>query len=60
MKTIYQRLNPEIKIKLNKSARKYNGSAKRLKYALMSYVSWQSLSIDNITEFFYIHRSICF
>jgi hypothetical protein len=51
MKTIYQRLKPDIKIKLNKSARKYN-TAKRLKYTLMSYVSWQSLSIDNITEFF--------
>ena len=42
IKTIYQKLKPEFKTKLQANARKYS-SAKRLKYALMSETSWYDL-----------------
>tara|TARA_R110002020_G_scaffold156456_2_gene338581 strand:+ start:54 stop:281 length:228 start_codon:yes stop_codon:yes gene_type:complete len=51
MKTIYQKLKPELKIKIQSNARKFS-SAKRLKYTLMSKCNWQSLSLDNVAEFF--------
>tara|TARA_R100001480_G_scaffold16709_1_gene25506 strand:- start:887 stop:1126 length:240 start_codon:yes stop_codon:yes gene_type:complete len=51
MKTVYQRLKPKYKNQLRAASNRFS-TAKRLKYTLMSYVSWQSLSLDNISEFF--------
>ena len=44
-KTVYDKLLPDVKKALQASARKY-GSAKRLKYTLMSKLMWQELTID--------------
>ena len=49
MKTIYELLKPELKSELQKSARKY-GTAKRLKYVLMSTTIWQSLTVDQVND----------
>jgi hypothetical protein len=55
-KTIYDRLLPEVKAGLQKSARKYS-TAKRLKYTLMSEVIWSDLSIDNVRQL-YVYGNI--
>ena len=49
IKTIYDELKPEYKTELNANARKYS-SAKRLKYTLMSKVSWQELTLGEISS----------
>ena len=49
IKTIYDKLKPELKTKLQTNARKYS-SAKRLKYALMSETSWYDLTISQISD----------
>ena len=49
LKTIYDNLKPEFKTELNTNARKYS-SAKRLKYTLMSKVSWQELTLGEISS----------
>ena len=49
LKTIYDNLKPEFKTELNANARKYS-SAKRLKYTLMSKVSWQELTLGEISS----------
>ncbi len=49
IKTIYNKLNTEVKQHLNSSARKYD-SAKRLKYTLMSKTSWHELTIQEISD----------
>jgi len=49
LKTIYQKLKPEFKTKLQANARKYS-SAKRLKYTLMSKTSWYDLTISQISD----------
>ena len=49
LKTIYQKLKPEFKTKLQANARKYS-SAKRLKYALMSETSWYDLTISQMSD----------
>jgi len=46
LKTIYQKLKPEFKTKLQANARKYS-SAKRL---LMSKTSWYDLTISQISD----------
>ena len=48
-KTIYDKLQPEVKTALQGSARKYD-SAKRLKYTLMSKTMWYELTIDDMRE----------
>ena len=48
-KTIYDKLQPEVKSELQASARKYD-SAKRLKYTLMSKTMWYELTIDDMRE----------
>lgn len=49
MKTVYDRLLPDVKTNLQDSARKY-GSAKRLKYVLMSKTMWNELTIDEMKD----------
>ena len=49
LKTIYDKLKPELKTKLQTNARKYS-SAKRLKYALMSETSWYDLTISQLSD----------
>jgi SUMO ligase MMS21 Smc5/6 complex component len=49
MKTIYDKLKPELKKSLQESARKYN-TAKRLKYVLMSKVIWQDLTVSELSD----------
>ena len=48
-KTVYDKLLPDVKKALQASARKY-GSAKRLKYMLMSKLMWQELTIDEMKD----------
>ena len=49
VKTVYDKLLPDVKTSLQASARKYN-SAKRLKYTLMSKLMWQELTIDEMRD----------
>ena len=49
IKSIYDKLQPNIKTELQKSARLYD-SAKRLKYTLMSKSSWQDLTISQVNS----------
>ena len=49
VKTVYDKLLPDVKKELQASARKYN-SAKRLKYTLMSKLMWQELTIDEMRD----------
>jgi len=49
LKTIYDKLKPELKTKLQTNARKYS-SAKRLKYALMSETSWYDLTVSQLSD----------
>lgn len=48
-KTLYQRLFPELRKNLNANAKQY-GSAKRLKYRLMSHSAWYELTIDDVRQ----------
>ena len=48
-KTVYDKLQPDVKTNLQASARKY-GSAKRLKYILMSKNTWNELTIDEMKD----------
>jgi len=47
IKTVYDKLLPDVKTSLKASARKYN-SAKRLKYTLMSKMMWSELSVYEV------------
>jgi len=49
MKTVYDKLLPDVKKQLQASARKY-GSAKRLKYILMSKTMWNELTIEDMKD----------
>ena len=49
IKTVYDKLLPDVKTSLQASARKY-GSAKRLKYTLMSKTMWNELTINEMKE----------
>ena len=49
IKTVYDKLLPDVKTSLQASARKY-GSAKRLKYTLMSKTMWNELTIDEMKD----------
>lgn len=49
IKTIYQRLKPNLKKTLDESARSYD-SAKRLKYKLMSSSLYHELTINDISS----------
>ncbi len=49
IKTVYDKLLPDVKKCLQASARKYD-SAKRLKYTLMSKMMWNQLTIDEMRE----------
>ena len=51
VKTVYDKLLPDVKKELQASARKY-GSAKRLKYVLMSKTMWNELTIENMKDLF--------
>ena len=48
-KTIYQRLNPNLKKTLDESARNYD-SAKRLKYKLMSSSLYHELTLSEVSS----------
>jgi hypothetical protein len=49
IKTVYDKLLPDVKTELQASARKY-GSAKRLKYVLMSKTMWNELTIEDMKD----------
>ena len=49
LKTVYDKLLPDVKKELQASARKYS-SAKRLKYTLMSKLMWNELTIDEMRD----------
>ena len=49
IKTIYDRLKPGFKSSLQKNARQYS-SAKRLKYILMSKISWYDLTMNEVND----------
>ena len=49
VKTIYQRLKPNVKATLNESARQYD-SAKKLKYKLMSSSLYHELTLSEISS----------
>ena len=49
IKTIYDELIPEVKASLQASAKQY-GTAKRLKYTLMSKTMWSNLTIGEISD----------
>ena len=49
IKSVYDKLLPDVKTSLQASARKYT-SAKRLKYTLMSKLMWQELTIDEMRD----------
>jgi len=49
IKTVYDMLLPDVKTGLQESARKY-GSAKRLKYTLMSKTMWSELTISEAKD----------
>ena len=49
IKSVYDNLLPDVKTELQASARKY-GSAKRLKYTLMSKLMWNELTIDEMRD----------
>ena len=49
IKTIYDRLKPGFKSSLQKNARQYS-SAKRLKYTLMSKISWHDLTMNEVND----------
>ena len=49
LKTVYDNLLPDVKTRLQASARKYS-SAKRLKYTLMSKLMWSELTIDEVRD----------
>ena len=51
IKTVYDRLLPDVKKCLQASARKYD-SAKRLKYTLMTKTMWSDLTIDEMKDLF--------
>ena len=49
VKTVYDKLLPDVKTNLQASARKYS-SAKRLKYILMSKTMWNELTIEDMKD----------
>ena len=49
IKSIYDKLKPELKDELKISTRKYD-SAKRLKYNLMSNTLWSDLTLSNMSD----------
>ena len=49
IKSVYDKLLPDVKKQLQASARKY-GSAKRLKYILMSKTMWNELTIEDMKD----------
>lgn len=49
IKSVYDKLLPDVKTELQASARKYS-SAKRLKYTLMSKLMWSELTINEIRD----------
>lgn len=51
IKTIYDRLLPEVKVSLQKNARQFS-TAKRLKYTLMSHIIWSDLTVENIRQLY--------
>ena len=49
IKTVYDKLLPDVKKELQDSARKYS-SAKQLKYKLMSKTYWNELTIEDMKD----------
>ena len=49
LKTVYDMLLPDVKTKLQASARKYS-TAKRLKYVLMTKLMWSELQITEVRD----------
>ena len=51
IKSIYDRLLPDVKASLQQNARKFR-TAKRLKYTLMSHIIWSDLTVENIRHLY--------
>ena len=51
IKSIYDRLLPDVKASLQQNARRYS-TAKRLKYTLMSHVIWSDLTVENVRHLY--------
>ena len=51
IKSIYDRLLPDVKASLQQNARRYS-TAKRLKYTLMSHIVWSDLTVENVRNLY--------
>ena len=51
IKSIYDRLLPDVKASLQENARRYT-TAKRLKYTLMSHIIWSDLTVENVRNLY--------
>ena len=51
IKSIYDRLLPDVKASLQQNARRYT-TAKRLKYTLMSHIIWSDLTVENVRNLY--------
>ena len=51
IKSIYDRLLPDVKASLQQNARRYT-TAKRLKYTLMSHIIWSDLTVENVRHLY--------
>jgi len=51
IKSIYDRLLPDVKASLQQNARKFR-TAKRLKYTLMSHIIWSDLTVENVRNLY--------
>ena len=51
IKSIYDRLLPDVKASLQQNAIKFR-TAKRLKYTLMSHIIWSDLTVENVRNLY--------
>ena len=51
IKSIYDRLLPDVKASLQQNARRFT-TAKRLKYTLMSHIIWSDLTVENVRHLY--------
>ena len=51
IKSIYDRLLPDVKASLQQNARRFS-TAKRLKYTLMSHIIWSDLTVENVRNLY--------
>ena len=51
IKSIYDRLLPDVKASLQQYARRFR-TAKRVKYTLMSHIIWSDLTVENVRNLY--------